>query len=145
VFGSWAAEQTFYKSVQPDGSVVYGDAPTKGAVRTDKIKVPVDNLGSDADAAAAKRALEINREKLLQEVTARDALRRKLDNQIAEAARRVKEAEAARESGRNIGVGDREGRHLSPQYWDRQNKLALALRQARTALDRLKAERDSLR
>jgi Domain of unknown function (DUF4124) len=145
VFGSWAAQQTFYKSVQPDGRVVYGDAPAKGAVRTDKITVPVDNIGSEADAAAAKRTLQMNRQELLKNIAARNARRDRLEIEISDAYRRVKLAEAALESGRSVGVGDRQGKQLTPQYWDRQRKLGIAVRQAQTALDRLMAERDSLR
>lgn len=145
VFGSWAAEQTFYKSVQPDGRVIYGDAPAKGAARTEKITVPVDTIGSEADVAAAKRALQMNREKLLKDLAARNARRDQLEIEIADADRRLKLAEAARESGRSVGAGDRQGRQLTPQYWDRQRKLGIAVRQAQTTLDRLMAERESLR
>ena len=145
VFGSWAAQQTFYKSVQPDGRVVYGDAPTKGAVRTDKITVPVDTIGSEADAAAARRALQMDRQKLLNDLAARTARRERLEIEIADASRRLKLAEAAFESGKSVGAGDRQGRQLTPQYWDRQRNLGIAVRQAQTVLDRLVAERDNLR
>jgi len=145
VLESRAAEQTVYKSVQPDGSVVYGDAPVKGAVRNEKIKIQVDTLGTEADVAAAKRALDSSRRKMLHDFATRDARRRKLDTDIADARRRLETVEANRDAGRIVQAGDRQGNRLTPKYWDRQRNLGVAVRQARTTLDRLIAERDKLR
>jgi len=145
VFGAWASEPTIYKSVQPDGSVVYGDAPIKGAVRNEKIKVQTDTIGTEADVAAARRTLEANRKQMLQDFATRDARRHKLDMDIADARRRLEDSEAAREVGKVVKAGDRQGNRLTQKYWDRQRSLGVAVRQARTNLDRLIAERNNLR
>jgi hypothetical protein len=142
---SFAAEQTFYKSVLPNGRVVYGDAPAAGAKRTEKITARTDTSATEIDAAAAKRALEMSRRQLLRDADARAARLAQLETEIAAAYNEVKDAEDAREAGRAIQEGERQGRRILAQYAERQRSLDAAARQARQTLDKLLAERTALR
>lgn len=142
---SFAAEQTFYKSVLSNGRVVYGDAPATGAKRTEKITVRTDTPASEFDAAAAQRALEMSRQHLLRDAAARTARLTQLETEIATAYNELKDSGEAREVGREIQEGDRQGRRLLTPYWERQRSLEAAVRQARQRLDKLLAERAALR
>lgn len=139
-----AEERTFYKSVLPNGRVVYGDAPAAEAKRSDKITVRTDTLSSRDDAEAAKRALQMSRAQLLKDAAARAARLAQLDVEIAAAYDGLKAAETQREAGREFQEGDRQGRRIRPRYVERQHKLETALRQARRRLDQLIAERAGL-
>jgi hypothetical protein len=140
-----AGEQTFYKSVLPNGRIVYGDEPAAGAKRTEKITVQTDMPGSPVDAEAAQRALEMNRQQLLRDAAARSARLTQLEAEIAAAYDELKAAEEARDSGRAVQEGDRQGRRMLGTYGERQRRLEAAARQARQKLDRLLAERSALR
>ena len=143
--GAGAAEQTFFKSVLPNGRVVYGDAPAAGAKRTEKITVRTDVPASEIDAEAARRALEMDRRRLLRDAAARSARLTQLETEIAAAYNAFKAAEQEREAGRAIQEGDRQGRRLLAQYWERQRTLEATLGQARQTLDKLLTERSALR
>ena len=141
--GASAAEKTFFKSVLPNGRVVYGDAPAAGAKRTEKITVRTELPASDAEAA--QRALALDRQQLLRDAAARSARLTQLETEIAAAYNALKTAEQEREAGRAIQEGDRQGRRLLPQYGERQRTLEVTLRQNRQTLDKLLAERSALR
>ena len=143
--GSFAAEQTFYRSVLSNGRVVYGDAPAAGAKRSEKITVRTDTPASEFDATAAQRALEMSRQQLLRDAAARSARLTQLETEIATAYNQFKESGEVREAGREIQEGDRQGRRLLAPYWERQRRLEAAVRQARQGLDKLLAERAALR
>lgn len=142
--GSFAAEQTFYKSVLSNGHIVYGDAPVTGARRAEKITVRTDMSSSEVDAATSQRALEMTRQQLLRDAAARTARLAQLESEIAAAYNEVKNSEEARETGRAVQEGDRQGRRLLVPYWERQRSLEVAARQARQRLDKLLAERTAL-
>lgn len=144
-FASGAEEQSFYKSVLPNGRVVYGDAPAAGAKRADKITVRTDTSTSDIDAAAAQRALHLSRQQLLRDAAARTARLAQLETGIASAYNELKAAQEARESGRVVQEGDRQGRRFNASYWERQRTLEAGVLEARRRLDKLLAERTALR
>jgi hypothetical protein len=143
-FGSCAAEQIFYRSVLSNGRIVYGDAPATGAKRTEKITVRSDTPSSEIDAAAAQRSLDMTRQQLLQDAAARSARLTQLETEIAAAYNQLKVSKEAREAGRDIQEGDRQGRRLLAPYWERQRSLETEVRQAQQRLDKLLAERAGL-
>lgn len=140
---SGAGEQTFYKSVLPNGRVVYGDAPAEGAKRSQKVTVQTDVPSPDANAA--RRALEMSRAQLLRNAAARDARLTQLEGEISAAYAAHKAAEQEREAGREIQESDRQGRRLLPQYAERQRALVTAVKQTQQVLDKLLSERAALR
>ena len=144
-FATGAAEQTFFKSVQPNGRVVYGDTPAAGAKRTEKITVRTDTLNSEAEAEAAKHALQMSRQQLLRDSAARSARLTQLESEIAATYSELQSAQAQRDAGREMQEGDRQGRRQTAQYWERQRRLDAALRHIRQALEKLLTERNALR
>ena len=144
-FAGGAAEQSFYKSVLPNGRIVYGDAPAVNAKRAEKITVRTDTSTSDIDAEAAQRALHSSRQQLLRDAAARTARLAQLETGIVSAYNDLKDTQEARESGRVVQEGDRQGRRFSASYWERQRSLEAEVLKARQRLDKLLAERAALR
>lgn len=138
-----AGERVLYKSVLPDGRVVYGDAPASAATRSDRIAVEV-HPASTQDSDAALRSLALTRQQLLRDSAARTARLRQLDNQIIDTYSQLKAAEVQREQGREVQDGDRQGRRISAGYSERQRRLERAVSQLRQRLDVSLGERSAL-
>lgn len=138
-----ADERLLYKSVLPNGRVVYGDAPAPNAKRSEEIFVE-RHAPNPEDAQAAQRALAMTRQQLLRDATARTARLKQLDNQIADTYGQLKDAESRREMGTEVQEGDRQGRRLASRYSQRQRVLEGAVERARQQLDRLVRERAAL-
>lgn len=142
-FAALAEQRILYRSVLPNGRVVYGDAPAANARRTEEIVVEPHPLNPQ-QTEAALRALALTRDQLLRDAAARKARLGQLDNQIADASDELKEAESRREAGREVREGDRQGRRRLAVYFERQRALEGAVQQARLRLDRLLRERAAL-
>ncbi|NUZ09074.1 DUF4124 domain-containing protein [Piscinibacter koreensis] len=137
------AERTLYKSVLPNGRVVYGDAPDPKARRNEKITVenhPADPVQSEAGL----RALAMTRLQLLRDAEARALRLRQLDRQIVAEYAQLQAVEADRERGSAVQEGDRQGRRLVANYWQRRRGIEAAALQARRRLDALLRERSAL-
>ena len=143
-FAALAEQRILYRSVLPDGRVVYGDAPAANARRTEQIVVE-PHPPNPQETEAALRALALTRAQLLRDAAARKARLGQLDNQVAETYDELREAESRREAGREVGEGDRQGRRLADAYFVRQRAVEGAVQQARLRLDRLLRERAALR
>lgn len=140
-----AAERTFYKSTLPNGRAIYSDEPVAGAQHSEKISVEVGPPVSTAAAASASRALELNDQQLSREADARLARQAQVQKQVAEAYERLVAARARFEEGRAVAEGDRQGRRVTPRYWERQQSLATAAAQANAELEAALAARQALR
>lgn len=145
LMGAGAAERTFYKSVLSNGHPVYSDAPVAGASRVEKINVQTGPPTSDAVVESAKRTLAQSDQELLKDSEARTARQAQTTGQIAVAYEKHRAAKAEVEAGRPIQEGDRQGRRLTPTYWDRQLRLAAAAAQARDELEAAISKREALR
>ena len=139
-----ADERILYKSIMPNGQVVYGDAPEPDARRTDTISVEPHPADPKA-AEAAQRALDVSREQFLRDAAARASRLKELDKQIVQAQGELQDRQAKQAAGRQAEEGERQGRRLTIRYGQRQRTLALDTEQARRKLDKLIAERDALR
>ncbi|WP_373715329.1 DUF4124 domain-containing protein [Roseateles sp.] len=137
------AERTLYKSVLPDGRVVYGDAPDPQARRHEKISVEIHPADA-AQTEAGLRALAMTRQQLLRDSEARAARLRQLERQIVTAYAELQAAEAERERGSAVQEGDRQGRRFSAAYLQRQRTLEAAALRQRRSLDALLRERSAL-
>lgn len=137
------AERTLYKSVLPDGRVVYGDAPDPQARRHEKISVEIHPADA-AQTEAGLRALAMTRQQLLRDSEARAARLRQLERQIVTAYAELQAAEAERERGSAVQEGDRQGRRFSAAYLQRQRTLEAAALRQRRILDALLRERSAL-
>jgi hypothetical protein len=130
-----AAAQTLYKSVMPDGSVVYGDKPAPGAAKVEEPKIDTSTKGiggSTPREAEALQNLEKSRGK-------REAAAANL--QAAEAA--LRQAEAALAAGKEPLPGERIGTaggasRLNDAYYARQKKLTETVQNAQRKVDELR-------
>ncbi len=127
-----AMAESIYKSVMPDGRVMYGQQPQPGASTVKKSTVDVSNTGVKA---ASKAEIEsINRRAKERSL----ALDKTLESvQTAEADLRI--AEANREAGIEPLPGERlgivgRGTRLSEAYWRRQQILEENVEAARQNL-----------
>ena len=128
--------QTLYKSTMPDGRIVYGDKPAPGAVKSEEQKPDTSKQGivpPSAKEKAIAQGLEKDRRK-------RDARA----DRIAAAEKALRDAEAARDAGKEPTAGDRIGtvkgnQRLTDEYWARQKRLEAAVEQARAALEKARA------
>ena len=80
----WAEERILYKSIMPNGQVVYSDEPEAKAKRSYAISVE-PHPADPQQAEAAQRALAMTREQLLKDAAARSLRLKDLDNQITSA------------------------------------------------------------
>jgi len=131
-----APAQTLYKSITPDGRVVYSDKPPADAVKTEKKQMDTSKQGvvppSDRDKTALKK---MQSERKAAE-SAQDRLRR------AEIA--VHDAEVAQSMGKEPQANERLGtvsgnQRLTDGYWERQKKLEDAVAKARSNLEKVRA------
>ena len=126
-----AAAQLNYKSIMPDGKVIYGDKPAPGAVKVEQLKgAPSKGVSvvTPKEAATARemegaRGRQVGGERV----------------RAAEAA--LKRAEAAMAAGKEPQEGDRigtasGGQRFSDAYWERQKRLQAEYEQARASYDR---------
>ena len=131
-----AVAQTLYKSTMPDGRVVYGDKPAPGAVKSEEQKPDTSKQGIIPPSA---------REKATAQSLERDRRMRDARSQRIEAAEKaLRDAEAARDAGKEPTAGDRIGtvkgnQRLTDAYWERQKRLEQAVEQARTNLEKTRA------
>jgi hypothetical protein len=117
-----AGAQTIYKSIMPDGKIVYGEKPATGAKKVETIEAPPAKTGVTAatpqeQARAAEPASQAE------------------DARIA-----LKNAEAAREAGREPLPDERQGlagggSRLTESYFGRQKSLEEAVEAARRRVE----------
>ena len=131
-----ATAQTLYKSVTPDGRVLYSDKPPSDAVKTEKKQLDTSKQGiappTERDKATLQQ-LEFSRKA---RESKQDSMR-KLE--IA-----LHDAEVAQDMGKEPQPYERlgtagGGQRLTDDYWVRQKKLEAAVEQARRTLDKARS------
>lgn len=132
VFVSDAIAESIYKSVMPDGRVMYGQQPQPGASTVKKSTVDVSNTGVKA---ASKAEIESINRRAKERSQVLDKTLKSV--QTAEAGLRI--AEVDRESGIEPLPGERlgivgRGTRLSEAYWRRQQILEENVEAARQNL-----------
>lgn len=122
-----ALSQPVYKSTMPDGKVVYGEKPVTGAKKVDKIDPPPAQTGMTTITPQEKARAEQSKptSQPSSPGRARD-----------EANKALKDAEAAREAGKEPLPGERQGlkgggSRLTDEYHARQKSLEAAVETAR--------------
>ena len=136
VFAVPAGAQTIYKYLQPDGRVVYSDKPVPGAKLEEEIEPP-----PPADPANAERQGKDNEASRKELKRAADQRASSFDQAWADLqlwTRRLEEARAALEAGREPLEGERTGTagrkaRMNDAYWlrQRENQAAVAEAEAR--------------
>ena len=131
-----APAQTLYKSITPDGRVVYSDKPPPDAVKTEKREMDTSKQGVVVTTDREKAALKKMESQRKAGERSGDRLRR------AEIA--VHDAEVAQAMGRESQPGERLGtvsgnQRFTDAYWERQKRLDAAVEQARSNLEKVRA------
>ena len=133
-----AAAQVLYKSTMPDGRVIYGDQPDPDAAKVEETRPDISKRGIGGTTQREKDALKELEKARMQREAGEDKVR------AAEQA--LREAEAARDVGKEPLPGERAGTaggasRLSEAYFDRQRKLEEDVGKARRELDKARSGR----
>ena len=125
---SWA--QTIYKSIMPDGRVIYGAQPAPGAKRVETMK-QTETTGVQPVAPQDQKAL--------QQLEVQRGQREAHQDEIQQAEKALRDAEAAQAVGKEPLPGERIGTaggasRLTDEYWERQKTLDAAVAEARKRL-----------
>ncbi|MFZ5557972.1 MAG: DUF4124 domain-containing protein [Pseudomonadota bacterium] len=146
-----AAAQALYKSVMPDGRVIYSDEPVPGARNSQRLDLAPAPSASDSGTADERRKQLLERAQQVDaRMRARELQRRKAEEAVANARRLLADAERAVEAGRtplpgemvaNVGGGVRP----SQDYLDRQKALEDQVVVARERLEARQRELAELR
>ena len=130
-----AAQQSVFKSTMPDGKVVYAEKPVPGAAKVDKIETPTPKTGVTGLTPEEKnRANQLARDRAAANAAAASGQKGAED-----ARRQLKQAEAARDGGKEplpnerIGLAGG-GSRLNDAYFARQRSLEEAVQAARKRL-----------
>jgi hypothetical protein len=128
-----------YKSTMPDGRVIYGDAPTPGAVKVEQTKPDTSKKGITAatpNETAALRRMEGERSTRTGGSSEREA-------QLEGALKKMEAGrEAAREprEGERIGTAGGGGR-FTDSYLERQKKYEEDIKTLQTELEKARSAR----
>ena len=130
-----AQGQTVFRSVMPDGSIVYGDKPAPGAKEAKEVSLPPPNIAKPPPAQPSAPA-----------TTSRQPAAESADDQIRNAERELQKAKAALETGREPLPGERIGTaggasRLTDAYFERIKSLENAIAGAQKKLDDALAQR----
>jgi hypothetical protein len=132
---AWA--QVIYKSIMPDGRVIYGETAVPGAKKVEEIVPQTGKTGvGGAPTEGEKQELQ-KREGARQKDEARQ-------QEIRAAEQALQDAEAARIAGKEPLPGERQGTaggvsRLSESYFERQKSLEDAVNAARKRLEELRS------
>src|SRR6266487_2344948 len=149
-----AAAQVLYKSILPDGRIVYGDKPAPGAAKVIESRPDTSKAGIGGTSPREVQVLEEFRKARIQ--------REENEAKVRAAEKALREAEAAREASREplpgerlgiarsgkgagtgtgTGTGPEAGSRLTDAYWERQKKLEDDAEQARRELEAARSGR----
>lgn len=140
-----AAAQALYKSVMPDGRVIYSDEPVPGARSSQPLELAPAPAAAPGAADEQRRQLLERAGQVDARLREREAVRRKAEEAVARARQLLADAERAVEAGRaplpgemvaNVGGGVRP----SAAYVERQQALADQVIVARERLEAAQRE-----
>lgn len=138
-----ADERVLHRSVLPDGRVVYADAPVRGAQESTAIRVE-PHPADPQTAGQAQAALQQQQLATLRAADLRLARIADLDTRIAAAAARHEAAVRELQAARMPAEGDRQGRRLTSQYFQRGADAAAKEQAAARQLAELEQARAGL-
>jgi hypothetical protein len=145
-----SAAESIYKSTLPDGRIVYGGKPEKGAAKVDKIEPAPPVVEVDPKTAEAQRQRDKEQvSELEKRLVARKAAREKAEGDIFAAKDAVTAAEKALATGKEPLPGERVstadgGSKLSEVYSERIKGLEDEVKAAKERLDKAYRDRSAL-
>lgn len=133
-----ASAQTLYKSTMPDGRILYGDNPAPGAAKVEEQRRDTSKGGIGGTTPREREVLKDMEADRLQREARQD--------RVPAAAQALKNAEAARDAGKEPLEGERIGTaggssRLTDAYFERQRQLEAAVERARRDLDEARARK----
>ena len=134
-----ALAQAVYRYKDSQGNTVYTDKPPAGNDTVQRLEIPPQPVQPppSGQSDAEKRLLEAaNRRAAALDRAAQD---------VVDAFNALRAAEARRDEGIEPEEGDRSGRFLRGQYWQRLQALERDVRAAQARLDEAIARRNALR
>lgn len=147
--GSTAGAQTIYKSIMPDGRIIYGNSPAKGAATVESIQPVLPPAGEAGTSAPAPETASAARPE--RTVDTREAQWREVEAELRAAQAALDKAKANAEAGvaplPGEMVGNADNRFVRPreEYLARQQQLADKVKEAQARLDAAFAARNALR
>jgi hypothetical protein len=129
-----ARSQPVYKSIMPDGKVVYGEKPVTGAKKVEKMDPPPAQTGTTTITPQEKARAQQSANPAFRAAPASP------DRARDDARKALQDAEAARETGKEPLPGERlglkgGGSRLTDDYNTRQKSLDDAVEAARKRVD----------
>jgi hypothetical protein len=142
------AAETVYKSIMPDGSIVYGSSPAKGAVKIEPISVEPPLVTDSPAATSPETAAEASR--LRDDRRNDEAAWAKATEEIRSAEDALDAAKVAQQSGIEPLPGEMMGiagggARPSEAYFARQRALADKVKEAQARVDAAVSARNALR
>jgi Domain of unknown function (DUF4124) len=142
--------ESVYKSTLPDGHVVYGNTPAKGAAKVQKLEPAAPVVEVEPQAAEAQRQREkAQAGELDKRLAARQSAREKTDAAVRTEEGALVAAEKALAAGREALPGERMatadgGSRLSEGHFERLKSLENDVKVAQERLDKARRERNEL-
>ena len=145
-----AQAQVVFRSVMPDGSVIYGDKAEPGARESKRVTLPPPNISVSPPAPAKTPAKKSPAPASAAAPAPPKPPTASPDALVMSAEQELREAQAALTSGRNENAGDRihlkgGGTRLSDAYYQRINSLEATLAAAQKKLEEAYVKREAAR
>jgi hypothetical protein len=134
-----AHAQAVFRSVMPDGKVVYGDKPAPGAKESRRVDVSSPNIATPTQPGAVSAPTPQQ-----QALDTADA-QVKAAQQELQAAKAALEAGSEPREGERIGTATKGGSQLTDAYYQRIKSLEAAVAAAQKKLDDAYASRGPAR
>ena len=133
-----ASAQKLYKSVMPDGSVVYSDKPPPGAAKVEERGVETKKAGVLPPSKGEKAVLN--------QMTKERQAREMASERLRKAEIALHDAEVAQQMGKEPQPNERLGtasgaQRLTDAYWQRQKTLEDNVAKAKQNLDAVRSGR----
>jgi len=147
---SSAQAEVIYKSVGPDGSVEYSEAPPRGAVKVEPIDVETLTPEQRHAARLLRQREKAKGQAVSEQVQDYERRLAAADREVNDAQRALAEADQALQAGRAPQPGDRRGTagglsRLTESYFQRIATLEQGVEEARKRLNRAYDARNALR
>ena len=137
--GTSPLAQPVYRSKDSRGNTVYTDKPPAGNDTVQRLEIPPQ------PAQSPPRGQSDAEKRLLEAANRRSAELDRAAQDVVDAFNALRAAEARRDEGVEPQDGDRSGRFLSGQYWQRRQALERDVQAAQARLDEAMARRNALR
>ena len=124
-----ALAQAVYRYKDSQGNTVYTDKPPAGNDTVQRLEIP------PPPAQSPPREQNDAEKKMLEAATRRSAALDRAAQDVVDAFNVLRAAEARRDEGVELQDGDRSGRFLSGQYWQRRKALERDVQAAQARLD----------